>query len=98
MSFALKPIDKRIQQVLEEVKALKDYNKNIDHSLIDLSFKEYDLGALFVKDFYDASKSIALSPLTLLGSDWAQNEQKLMKLKQELNLEVDQVLQSKHLT
>ena len=72
-----------IQQVLEEIKALKDYNKDRDHSLIDLSFKEYDLGALFVKDFYDATKSIALSVPTLLGSDWAQNEQKLMNQRNE---------------
>jgi len=72
-----------IRQVLEEVKALKDYSKDKDHSLIDLSFKEYDLGALFVKDFYDATKSIALSVPTLLGSDWAQNEQKLMNQENE---------------
>jgi len=72
-----------IRQVLEEVKALKDYSKNIDHSIADLAFKEYDLGALFAKDFYDAAKSIALSVPTLVGSDWAQNEQKLMNQREK---------------
>ena len=76
-------VNKKYGSLQEEVKALKDYNKDRDHSLIDLAFKEYDLGALFVKDFYDASKSIALSVPTLLGSDWAQNEQKLMNQRNE---------------
>tara|TARA_R110002051_G_scaffold96437_1_gene166478 strand:- start:2 stop:9907 length:9906 start_codon:yes stop_codon:yes gene_type:complete len=67
-------------QVLQNTKLIQDYNEGVDHELTDLAFKEYGLGALLARDFWNATKSIGLTVPTLLGSDWAQNEQKLMNM------------------
>ena len=69
-----------ITNILYDTKLIKDYNENVDHELTDLGFKEYDIGALFVKDFWHGIKSIGLTLPTLLGSEWAQNEQRLMNM------------------
>ena len=67
-------------QVIQNTKLIKDYNEDVDHELTDLAFKEYDLGSLVARDFWNATKSIGLTVPTLLGSNWAQNEQKLMNM------------------
>ena len=74
---------KYVTDILYDTKLIKDYNENVDHELTDLGFKEYDLGTLFLKDFWHGTKSIGLTVPTLLGSEWAKNEQRLMNMDEK---------------
>jgi len=68
---------------IETVKDDKGNEFEVNKNVFDLAFKEYDGVDLIKKDLNDATAQIFLTIPTLLGADWALDEQRRLNEKNE---------------
>jgi len=68
---------------IETVKDDKGNEFEVNKNVFDLAFKEYDGVDLIKKDLNDATAQIFLTIPTLLGADWALDEQRRLNKKNE---------------
>ena len=69
----------------EKAKKIADKIKNRNSiNVFDFAYKEYDIGSLMANDFYQASKGIFLAVPTILGSEFAIDEQRQINKNKEL--------------